>query len=87
MRGSPAPCPVSLRSARGTRGAREARLLAAFALRAFLIAILAGPLEAAFPWAYWNDIVEKYSEGQTEALVFCALVVTCFVVHMLHAFA
>ena len=69
-------------------GAREARLLAAFALRAFLIAILAGLLlGAAFLWAYWNDIVEKYSEGQTEALVFCALVLTCFVVHMLHAFA
>lgn len=67
---------------------RAARHLAGYAFRLYLRAIVAGLLLTTFVlWLYWGDIVEKYAASPTDGLIFCALVLTCFVVHMLFAFA
>jgi O-antigen/teichoic acid export membrane protein len=76
-----AECPVD-------DGQQKARLLASYALRLLYRAILGGLLlTAAVLWLYWGDILSKYAEGPAEALVFSALVLGCFVVHILSAFA
>jgi O-antigen/teichoic acid export membrane protein len=65
-----------------------ARLLAAYGLRILFRAIAAGLLlTGAILWLYWGDITSKYARSPVEALIFCALVLACFVVHMLYAFA
>jgi O-antigen/teichoic acid export membrane protein len=69
-------------------GPGTAPLFAAYLLRLLLLAIAGGLiLTAGILWLYWGDIVTKYAAGQEQALVFCGLVLCCFVVHMLFAFA
>ncbi|WP_300972970.1 polysaccharide biosynthesis C-terminal domain-containing protein [Sphingomonas sp. LHG3406-1] len=66
---------------------RAARHLAGYALGILVRAIAGGLLlTAAILWLYWGDIVSKYASSPAEGLVFCALVLVCFVVHMLYAF-
>jgi O-antigen/teichoic acid export membrane protein len=72
----------------GENEQERARLLAAYWLRVLLRAILGGLLLAAIIlWLYWGDIISKYARSPTDALVFCGLVLACFVIHILSAFA
>ncbi|GAA4029097.1 hypothetical protein GCM10022281_05280 [Sphingomonas rosea] len=65
-----------------------ARLIAGYMIRLFLLAIAGGlVLTAGILWFYWNDILAKYASGPGQAYAFCALVLVCFVIHMLYAFA
>lgn len=69
-------------------GGQAARKLAAYGMRILLRAIVAGLLlTALILWFYWGDIQSKYAADRQEGLIFCALIMTCFVVHMLFAFA
>jgi len=65
-----------------------ARQLTAYAFRFLVLAILAGlVLTASILWLYWGDIQAKYAADRTQGLIFCGLVLVCFVIHMLFAFA
>lgn len=65
-----------------------ARHLASWGLRMLLLAIFGGLLLlSAILYLYWGDIRAKYVDSEEEALLFCGLILLCFVVHMAYAFA
>lgn len=67
---------------------QAARRLAAYLLRFLFVAIGTGLLlTAVILFFYWGDIQSKYADSRQEGLIFGGLIMTCFVVHMLFAFA
>jgi O-antigen/teichoic acid export membrane protein len=67
---------------------QAARRLAAYLSRFLFLAILAGLLlTTIILFLYWGDIQSKYAADRTQGLIFCGLIMTCFVVHMLFAFS
>ncbi|MET0376777.1 MAG: polysaccharide biosynthesis C-terminal domain-containing protein [Rhizorhabdus sp.] len=62
--------------------------ITSYGARAFAVAMLGGGLlTVLFLLVYWPDILGKYARSRGEAWGFAAIVLACFVVHMLFAFA
>jgi O-antigen/teichoic acid export membrane protein len=70
------------------RERRDFQRLTAYGMRIFSLATIAGLiLTAVILRLYWSDIIAKYAASEREGVIFCIIVLLCFVVHMLYAFS